>query len=43
MTGKLSSCVRYQPGVAFQVLSEQPHCFNKGTDLAVWVLDVLTH
>ncbi len=38
MTGNLSSCVRYQLGIALQVLLKQPHCFGKGTDLAVWVL-----
>ncbi len=38
MTGNLSSCVHYQLGIALQVLSKQPHCFSKRTNLAVWVL-----
>ena len=38
VTGNLSSCVRYQLGIALQVLSKQPHCFSKRTNLAVWVL-----
>ncbi len=27
-----------QLGIALQVLSKQPHCFSKRTNLAVWVL-----
>ena len=38
VTGNLSSCVRYQLRIVLQVLSKQPHCFIKRTNLAVWVL-----
>ncbi len=37
-TGNLSSCVRYQLGFDPQVLSKQPHCFSKRTNLAVRIL-----
>ncbi len=38
VTGDLSSCVRYQLRIVLQVLSKQPHCFSKRTNVAVWVL-----